>query len=264
MAFWAGYCTAANGIDPVGGNGGETTQSAHNLQLNDAIILSPRLLLNLKASYGRLAIQSVQLGYDRDEATKLGIPGINVDEDSSGVPTVTMTNFTSIGEGGFTPTLNTNNTYQYAGSVQYTRGPHSLKIGGDLARRLVAVSQSPDPRGTFAFSPNFTNDPSVSLATNGNALASMLLGFPTGTTRNKFLIHPGYVYTETAAYFQDDWRVNRWLTLNPGLRWEYFSPLKEERSWIRMAVAGRTERLPGDRHESRQVLVIGPQAVQHP
>ena len=224
--------TAANGIDPVGGNGGKTVQSAHNLQLNDVIVLSRRLLLNLRASYGRLAIQSVQLGYDRDEATKLGIPGINVDEDSSGVPTITMTNFTSIGEGGYTPTLNTNNTYQYAGSVQYTRGPHSLKIGGDLARRLVAVSQSPDPRGTFAFSPNFTNDPSVSLATNGNALASMLLGFPTGTTRNKFLIHPGYVYTETAAYFQDDWRVNRWLTLNPGLRWEYFSPLIEEHDRI--------------------------------
>ena len=143
-----------------------------------------------------------------------------------------MTNYTSIGEGGFTPTLNTNNTYQYAGSVQYTRGAHSLKIGGDLARRLVAVSQSPDPRGAFNFSPNFTNDPAASVATNGNSLATMLLGFPTGTTRNKFLIHPGYIYTETDGYIQDDWRVNRWLTLNPGMRWEYFSPLIEQHDRI--------------------------------
>jgi len=224
--------TAANGIDPVGGNGGQTHQSAHNLQLNDALVLSPRLLLNLKASYSRLNIQSVQLGYDRDEATKLGIPGVNVDEDSSGVPTINMTNYTSIGEGGYTPTLNTNNTYQYVGSLQYTHGAHSLKVGGDLARRLVAVSQAADPRGTFSFSPNFTYDPNVSVATNGNSLATMLLGYPTATTRNKFLIHPGYIYTETDAYIQDDWRVTRWLTLNPGLRWEYFSPLIEQHDRI--------------------------------
>jgi hypothetical protein len=224
--------TAANGIDPVGGNGGQTTQSAHNLQLNDAIVLSPRLLLNLKASFGRLAIRSVQLGYNRDEATKLGISGVNVDEDSSGVPTINMTNFTSIGEGGYTPTLNTNNTYQYATSLQYSQGAHSLKVGADLVFRQVAVSQSPDPRGTFTFSPNFTNDPTVSTATNGNGLATMLLGYPTNTTRNKFLIHPGYNYTETDAFIQDDWRVTRWLTLNPGMRWEYFSPLIEQHDRI--------------------------------
>ncbi len=104
--------TAANGMDPVGGSGGTTDQSAHNLQLTDTIILTPRLLLNLKASYSRLVVRSVQLGYGRDEATQLGLKGVNVDEDSSGLPTINITNFTSIGEGGFQPTLNTNNTFQ--------------------------------------------------------------------------------------------------------------------------------------------------------
>ncbi len=74
-----------------------------------------------------------------------------------------------------------------------------------------------------------------------------MLGFPTGTTRSKFLIHPGYFYTETSAYIQDDWRVTRWLTLNPGLRWEYFSPLIEQHdristlnlSTLRMIFAGQ-------------------------
>jgi hypothetical protein len=250
--------SASGGINPVGGNGGSTIQSAHNLQMNEAIVLTPRMVLNLKASYGRLNIQSVQIGYGNAEATKLGIAGINVDEDSSGVPTVNMTNYTSIGEGGFTPTLNTNNTYQYSGSVQYTRAAHNLKIGSDLVFRQVAVSQSPDPRGTFAFSPNFTNDPSASVATNGNALATMLLGFPTGTTRNKFLIHPGYFYKETAAYFQDDWHVSRWLTLNPGVRWEYFTPLVEEHDRI-STVDFNTQKLifAGQNGVSRSLNVKG-------
>ena len=225
--------TAPNGIDPVGGGTpGTSDQVANNLQFNDAWVIGPRMVFNFRASYGRYVLRSVQVGYGRAEATKLGIPGINVDEDSSGVPTVTMTGYTGIGEGGFLPTLNTNNTFQYAPSVQYTRGAHSLKIGGDLAKRQVAVAQSASAQGSFAFNANFTNDPSSSIATNGNALASMLLGFPTSTTRTKFLIHPGYSYTEVDGYIQDDWRVNRWLTLNPGLRWDYFGPLTEQHDRI--------------------------------
>ncbi|MEO8372728.1 MAG: TonB-dependent receptor [Candidatus Solibacter sp.] len=225
--------TAPNGIDPVGGGTpGTSDQIAHNLQVNDAWVLSPKLLLNLKASYSRFALRSVQVGYGRAEATLLGLPGINVDEDSSGVPTVTMAGYTGIGEGGFLPTLNTNNTFQYSASIQYTRGAHSLKIGGDLARRLVAVAQSNNAQGTFNFGTNFTNDPSSSVATNGNGLATMLLGFPTATSRTKFLIHPGYTYTEWDGYIQDDWHVNRWLTLNPGLRWDYYSPLVEDHDRI--------------------------------
>jgi hypothetical protein len=224
--------TAANGIDPVGGMGGRADQSAHNLQLNDAVVLSPRLLLNLRASYSRLMIRSAHLGYGRDEAAQLGIRGVNVDEDSSGIPTFAITNFTTIGEGNYLPSFNTNNAYQYAASLQYSRGAHSLKIGGDLVRRLVACPSSATPRGTFNFSSNFTNDPAVSLASNGNALATLLLGYPTSTARNKYLIHPGFMFTETDAYVQDDWRVNRWLTLNPGLRWEYFSPTVEHHDRI--------------------------------
>jgi hypothetical protein len=220
--------TAKSGIEPVGGGTpGTSDQVAHNLQLNDAWVLTPRVVLNLKASYSRYVLRSVQVGYGRSEAAQLGIPGVNTDEDSSGVPTVTITGYTGIGEGGFLPTLNTNNTFQYSASVQYSHGAHSLKIGGDLAKRQVAVAQSSNAQGTFTFGPNFTNDPASSVATNGNGLATMLLGFPTATSRTKFLIHPGYFYTEVDGYIQDDWHVNRWLTINPGLRWDFFGPLTE-------------------------------------
>ena len=34
----------------------------------------------------------------------------------------------------------------------------------------------------------------------------------------------GYRANEVAAYVQDDWRVNPRLTVNLGVRWEYFGP----------------------------------------
>ena len=45
-----------------------------------------------------------------------------------------------------------------------------------------------------------------------------------------------------AAYFQDDWRITKKLTVNAGLRWEYFQPYKD--------VGGYQAILPPDRHAS--------------
>jgi len=148
-----------------------------------------------------------------------------VDPDSSGFPTVTATNYTALGDGQYVPDLNFQNIYTTSGSLQLQRGSHALKFGGEFIRRQVNMYQSVQPRIAFAFTPTFTSDPSRNFA-GGDAMASLLLGFPQTTTRNRYLIHPGYRYVETGWFFQDDWRVNRWLTLNLGGRWDLLQPSK--------------------------------------
>src|SRR5262249_8173095 len=87
--------------------------------------------------------------------------------------------------------------------------------------------QSPQAKGQFTFNGNFTNDSSGAVANSGNSIASMLLGLPSNTVRSKYLVVPGFRNTEFAAYVQDDWRVNRWLTLNLGLRYDLYTPQYE-------------------------------------
>jgi hypothetical protein len=222
--------TAPNGIDPVGSTGGYTDQANQNIQLNEVYTINAKTMAVFQASYSRWALQSLQTGYGRAEATALGIPGINIDNDSSGIPGITLTTgqgIQSLNEGTFQPNIDFNNTWQETGSLQFSKGAHSLKTGISVIRRQVNETQSSDSRGTFNFNANPTSDTNNFTGT-GNGLASLELGLFTTASRSKYLIHPGYRFMEYGVYFQDDWRFNRWLTLNLGLRWDYYSPLSEE------------------------------------
>jgi hypothetical protein len=226
--------TAADGIDLVGGAGGYTNQSNHSLQINEVYTINPRTILVVQGAYLRWYLASLQTGYGRSEATQLGIPGVNIDGDSTGVPTINITasqGFIGTGEGGYQPNLDTNNTFQETVSLQFLRGAHSMKAGGSFMKRQVDETQSSDARGTFSFTSALTSN-TTNTTTTGNGLASLELGYWASDSRSKYLIHPGYRYTEPALYFQDDWRARKWLTVNLGLRWEYFSPLSEEHNRI--------------------------------
>jgi hypothetical protein len=107
------------------------------------------------------------------------------------------------------------NVYNYMDSLSYVKGNHQIKVGVD-ARRYLINAYNVGPNVFF-----FTG------ARTGNAMADFLLGLPfrtasyegspTGNTR-KF---------EFAAYAQDDWKVTPRLTLNYGLRWEFYGRIKE-------------------------------------
>jgi len=118
---------------------------------------------------------------------------------------------------------------------------HSLRMGfeGNLSRYNVQNPQS--GVGVFAFNRQFTqqnssgasgaNCPAPSCVvgsdqTSGNAMASLLLGYPSsGTYGNTIAYAMEQQYM--AFYVQDDWRVSDKLTINAGLRWDYESPFTE-------------------------------------
>ena len=144
-----------------------------------------------------------------------------------GFPSSLSAGLTTLGDASYIPIITTNNLFQEIASFTYIHGAHSIKFGADLRRRQTDPFQSPTARGQFSFNSNFTNDPSGAIAGSGNAVASFLLGYPASTTRSKYLVYPGLRNWEAAGYVQDDWRVTRWLTLNLGLRYDYYGPNSE-------------------------------------
>jgi hypothetical protein len=108
---------------------------------------------------------------------------------------------------------------------------HTLTAGGEYRRTQLNQRTEQNARGTFNFSGLLTSAfdrRGQPLAETGFDFADFLLGFPQsssvrfGSADNYFR---GSVYS---AYVQDDWRIRSNLTLNLGLRYEFFQPLREK------------------------------------
>jgi hypothetical protein len=99
-----------------------------------------------------------------------------------------------------------------------TVGRHSLRMGGMLRKLLTNNLQPGGINTSWTFNSNFTNQPGV--AGTGFDYAGFLLGLPSAMT---YSIFNDYFRTRASVYalfVQDDFRVNRKLSVNLGLRWD--------------------------------------------
>jgi hypothetical protein len=111
-------------------------------------------------------------------------------------------------------------------NVTKEKGTHSIKFGfgWESDKQNGGGLYSAD----FNFSRGMTSGPTAATdsSTSGNAIASMLLGTGSGGSVQKPALGAiNRVYY--SFYLQDTWRVNRRLTLNPGVRYEIQKPATE-------------------------------------
>jgi hypothetical protein len=158
--------------------------------------------------------------YGSDVNTQLGIPGINTNKDTSGMAWVCPAGFNCLGGDLGFPQDGNPNTFQFGDNVTLMRGRHNIKAGYSLVLRYMNFYQPSTPRGTFNFNQLVTSNGGA----GGNAIASLLVGYPALMQRDildHYMVTRGY---ETNAFVRDDFRVNKRLTLNLGLRWDLFMP----------------------------------------
>jgi hypothetical protein len=123
-------------------------------------------------------------------------------------------------------------THSYSAILNKTMGSHSMKFGGELRTYVENDSfASNNQTGEFSFDNTYTR-PSTAAFTDVNGLqglASFLLGLPSTQQIVRATDYAEYSKTY-GIFFQDDWKVNRNLTLNLGLRWEVETPLVEKQN----------------------------------
>jgi hypothetical protein len=225
--YTPGALPAAGDIQAVGVNGGFPGPAqirAQQAGINWVHTFSPTLILEERFGYSRFANHVLPPNYGHNVMTELGVPGINIDADSSGMSTISVSGFQTLGDSGSIPIIDYNNIYQYATAMTKSYGSHTFKWGANIVNRRMMQFQSGSAKGGFNFDSTSTSNGAGS---GGNAVASLLTGYPTSTSRSKTLYWPDLRSTEFGFFVQDDWRVSRSLTLNLGMRYDIITPLEE-------------------------------------
>jgi hypothetical protein len=138
---------------------------------------------------------------------------------------------TTMGNNG--PSVNTHVSQVVNTTISKVAGHHTMKLGGDYRRIGIDNITYGPSAGTFTFTQGFTQGPNPNTASSsaGDAIASLLLGYPASgsvqyATQNHFYVD------YYAGYVQDDFRLSNALTVNYGVRYEYETGLKESNNHL--------------------------------
>jgi hypothetical protein len=142
-----------------------------------------------------------------------------------GLPDVTIAGFATLGGWKGRPFENSPDPYSdFQDNISYLRGKHSFKFGGEFTH--IEADWALQDRGQIFFGTNKTGG---SLAFGGS---TPLEDFFAGDPNQARVLTGGapvrrMIWTETAGFAQDDWRVTQKVTVNVGLRYSYESPFTE-------------------------------------
>jgi len=168
----------------------------------------------------------------QDVEGALGMTGVSANPFDWGVPTLSLTNYSTLAD--VTPSQRDDSTYTAGASFSYMRGKHNFRWGGGYSRILTDVHTNSNPRGAFIFTGLATADTSGGTPAPGTGydLADFLLGDAQQTSIQYSVNSYAFAGNSYNLFIQDDWRVRSNLTLNLGMRYEYTSPLSESSNRI--------------------------------
>jgi hypothetical protein len=213
----------------VGGSGFEGTgiQGTHSAAINYNRVFTPTLLTEVRFGVNRYRNDAQQFSYGQNTADALGIPGINGIPWTSGPPQINLTNFGDpfIGFSASLPWIRAETNILFTNTWTKMTGNHTIRFGFDTRRIRddLLQTQTFNPRGRYAFG---TAQTSITGANTsfGNSLASFLLDVPSEVGRDYPVAFPAYRAREYFAFAGDKWLVTPKLTIDLGLRWEYYPP----------------------------------------
>ncbi len=218
---------------PAGdGFAGSGTQDVISSAINYTRTFGPTLIL--EARFGVSWYQNVALAQAAGLKTseEVGIKGVNVNDSSDGLTRIQINGFTAPVL-GFSPSLpwdRGETTSNSLATVTKMFGNHTLKVGGEFRRNrdfLLQVRDNGGTRGRYIFGGAQTAIPGNNAAITGlgNAFASFLLDVPNSVGRDLTVIEEaGSRHWAIFSFINDKWQVSKRLTLDLGLRHEFYHP----------------------------------------
>jgi hypothetical protein len=223
----------SGGPGPGGAFMGTGVQHVQSGAINETHIFSPAFITEVRAGISHYRNVAHQTDYGTNAAAQLGIQGANLDNAfTSGIVSIDV-------QGGFGAN-GSSLMVGYSASQPWDRGEtninlvniwtkihnnHAFKWGADI-RRLrddLTQGQTFSPRGLFRFGSGTTSI-SGAQTSIANNFAAFLIDTPTEVGRDIAPNSGSWRETELFFFGQDTWHATNKLTVDAGLRWEFYLP----------------------------------------
>ncbi|MEW5978963.1 MAG: TonB-dependent receptor [Acidobacteriota bacterium] len=213
--------------------GAESSLDATNSGLTYTHVFSPTLVNEARVGYNYLRFGNTMLN-SQDILGEFKIPGLFHLPFASGFPTLNLRNYTGAAAVRPIATLGTpfvlvEHSWQMLDNISWQKGRHALKFGAEYGRVANNRFQGRPGDAILTFDGTYTT-PVVGqgLETLRNGVPDALLGLARQFVSNYALDAVRIRSQRFSAFAQDDWRVTPKLSLNLGLRYDFYSPYHEE------------------------------------
>ncbi len=208
----------------VGGGGGApgyntvTPTHANILSLSYTTPLTSNFLMEFRGGYLRYQ----QDFYAQDKSFDPRTIGLDTLSSSAtandfGLPYMAIAGYSSLGANLSVPRGRIDTNYQLFTNTSWTKGTHNIKWGYEFRRTFINGFFDNGYRGQLKFA----------------SLTDFLQGDPTGYSRSAEGDSKRYTYQNNdGLYVQDSWRATQRLTLNYGVRWDYFGVIGEKHNQL--------------------------------
>lgn len=203
------FAGLGNGERQLVGFGGDLDIIQKLYSITDTYIFSSNVVNQARFGYNRLRVTSVP--EEPFTASQLGISS-SLSSLFPGAPTITVAGLDSafiFGSGTLADQNSEIDGYSFGDTLSITAGNHRIKIGGEYRRSTVDFYFNAFSRGQIIF-------PSFNAFLQGGSLGTTVSLLGSGVFDRVFKVQ------DWNGFVQDDWKISPRLSLNFGLRYDWF------------------------------------------
>jgi hypothetical protein len=214
---------------------GTQTAIAEQSALGYTHTFSPTLINELRAGLNYL--HTSRYSPDANDISNLpgefGIQGVPQVPLNGGLPAFGINGLSTLGSNAFLPSDEVTSTFQLTDDVTKIYGKHTFKMGFEWQHVKFSTLQPPWSRGEYDYNGDYTEVPTVDSGNTGRAdflltpIASTVAGGVNDVGGSSNVDLSNISLTDNGknyygGYVNDDWKITRKLTLNLGLRYDFF------------------------------------------
>src|ERR1043165_687303 len=191
-----------NGPTQLAGTGAELFLVQTLDSITDTYVITPNIVNQARFGYSRL--RSTSTPDEPFTAAELGI-STPLRNKFPGMPTLIVTGLFTFGASPFSDQSSRINAFTGGDTLSIVKGSHHLRLGGEYRRSQINFFFNAFSRGQISFA-------SFNDFLRGNGVSVIGSGVFDRAVRTNDL----------SGFFQDDWKFSHRLTLNLGVRYDYF------------------------------------------